>query len=197
MKSVGSKLLKSFLLVITAAVASGWTQPAAVSDIEARISGTWVQDSVPFTLEDGTVYVRQTVVIDSANETLKVEVFADQSLEQPLLTYDSSGPYTLVGPSQTVSGAFSINLVNTSSTITAFMDVPALFEATGMDDCGLSVGVAVDVSDGCAAPLFSVSDCVDLDLIAVTGNELRFGAEGTNRCVQRPVKLADEPYLKR
>lgn len=191
------KLLKSFLLVVTAAAASSWAQPAATLDIKERMIGTWVQDSTPFALEEGTVYVRQAVVIDAADETLKVEVFADQALEQPLFTYDSSGPYTLVGPSKRVSGAFAIDLVNTSSTITAFADAPELFEPTGLDDCGLRVGVPVDVSNGCAAPLFSVSDCVDLDLIAVTGRELRFGAEGTDRCVQRPVALADEPYLKR
>lgn len=189
-------LLKLFVIVVTAA-ASGWAQPAATLDIKERMIGTWVQDSTPFTNEAGTVYVRQTVVIGAADETLKIEVFADQALEQPLLAYDSSGPYTLVGPSKRVSGVFAINLVNTSSTITAFADAPELFEVTGLDDCGLSVGVPVDVSNGCAAPLFSVTDCVDLDLIAVTGKELRFGAEGTNRCVQRPVELADEPYLKR
>ena len=192
------KLLKLFLIVITA-TASGWAQPAAVLDIRERLIGTWLQDSVPFTVEseNTTVYVRQTVVFDATDETFKVEVFADQALEQPLFTYNSTGPYTLVGPSETVSEAFAINLVNTSSTITAFVDAPALFEATGLDDCGLTVGLAVDVSDGCAAPLFSVADCVDLDLIAVRGDELRFGAEGTDRCVQRPVELADEPYLKR
>ena len=197
MKRVGPKLLKPLLIAVTAATASGWAQPAAVSDMKERIIGTWIQDSVPFTLEDMTVYVRQTVIIDAADETFKVEVFADPSLEQTLFTYDSSGPYTLLGPSERVPGAFDINLVNTSSTITVSTDVPALFEAAEIDDCGLVVGVPVDVSDGCAAPLFSVADCVDLDLIAVTGDKLRFGAEGTDRCVQRPIKLADAPYLKR
>ena len=193
------KLLKLFLIVITATAASGWAQPSAVLDIKEHLVGTWIQDSVPFTVEseNTTVYVRQTVVFNVTDETIKVEVFADQALEQPLFAYNSTGPYTLIGPSEAVPEAFDINLVNTSSTITAFVDAPALFEATDLADCGLTVGLPVDVSNGCAAPLFSVSDCVDLELIAVTGNELRFGAEGTDRCVQRPVKLADEPYLKR
>ncbi len=191
------KLLRSFLLVTAIAAAIGWAQPSAAVDIEERIIGTWVQDSVPFTLEDMTFYVRQTVVIDAASETLKVEVFTDQSLEQPLFTYNSTGPYTLAGPSKAVPEAFNIDLVNTSSMITIFTDAPALFEASGLDDCGLIVDRPVDVSDGCAAPLFNVSDCVDLDLIAVTGDELRFGASGTDRCVQRPGELAEQPFLKR
>lgn len=71
------------------------------------------------------------------------------------------------------------------------VDRPDVFASLGLDDCPLELGRPVDITGGCGAPLFAVTDCVDHDLVRVDGDGIRFGAPGDDRCTTRPSELGD------
>lgn len=174
--------------------------PAELTDLPDRLrsaflaeaEGTWGAVANPVSTPGGDAFVRATLGVNARTESVLVEVFADPDLQIPLFTYDSSGPYDIVGASSVVPGAWDINLRNESSLLTAFVDDPQLFASLGLDDCNLVVGEPVDVGDGCARPTFSVSDCIDHDIFAVVDNAIFTGEANTDRCTPagRPTALA-------
>ena len=111
-------LLTALAAQAVPAAAPTTATPTTPAEMRRLMLGTWVKDPAPFKVGDATVYVRETTIITSNVESLRVEAFFDAALTKPLLTYASSGPYLLRGPSKTVAGAFDIDLQNTTSTLT-------------------------------------------------------------------------------
>ncbi len=189
------KLTTFSLLALTAA-----SSTALAETMPSDLLGTWQTPLAEQQAPDGSqsAYLSQTVVFTDNHETIRAEVFADPDGQMPIFTYASTGPYDVVGKSRVVDNALDIELVNDSSTVTIFMDVPDLMAAVGMGDCDLIIGTAVNVTDCVSGPPFSVTDCIDLDLVAVDqeGQRLRFGADGVNRCVTRPTALSEIAFFK-
>lgn len=191
----------TILILALAAAAGARAQDAAMAsaDVAALAAGTWVAPPELFEVGGGaSATIRRTAVMTATTESLLVEAFLDPAMTQPLLTYDSGGPMTIVGPWGPVPGAWAVELVNDRSLVTAHVDAPDLWAAINLGDCGLVVGEAVDIG-GCAiGPPFQVVDCIDLDLILLDEDAtvLRFGAPGTDRCVERPTSASDLAFVR-
>ena len=166
-----------------------------------RLMGKYVRVSTVPAPGGGTAYLRQTVTIepspvwDTVVQTLTTEAFFDQALTQRVLKYDSKGPCKVARPSSIPAG-FEVDCTNDSSILTAFVTTPALLQGLGIDDCNLSAGVPKNVSNGCAAPTFQVSACVDLDVFALSddGNKFRWGDQSQDRCVRRTTELEPSAF---
>ncbi len=145
-----------------------------------------------------SAYLRQTTIFTDSLQDIRAEIFADPDGEIPIFTYASSGPYTPVGASDVVPGALNVELINETSEVTIYMDVPDLMAAVGMGECDLVLNEAVNVRDCISGPPFLVTDCTDLDLVLVDegGSRLRFGDQSVDRCVSRPTKLDDVQFFK-
>ena len=59
-------------------------------------------------------------------------------------------------------------------------------------------GQAVEISDCVDGPPFTVSDCMDLDIVMVDqdGQRLRYGGGNGNRCEIRPTEIDEISYFK-
>ena len=167
---------------------------------EADLIGTWATAITEQSAPDGSMsaWLRQTVVFAPDVETIRAEAFADPEATIPLFTYESSGPWVAVGPAEAVPGALALELRNDRSEMTAFVDAPPLWSAIGMGACPLVAGEAVDIADCVSGPPFLVAGCTDLDLVMVDegGTRLRFGAEGVDRCIERPTALSETAFLR-
>lgn len=185
-------------MIVAAIVAAA--SPAFSDTTKSDVLGTWSTELAEQQAPGGgaSAYLRQTVIFTETLQDIRAEIFADPAGEVPIFTYASSGPYTPVGASEVIDGALNLELVNTTSEVTIFMDVPDLMAAVGMGDCDLIVGEAVDVSTCISGPPFLVTDCVDLDLVLVDdgGTRLRFGDQSVDRCVERPTELDSTVFIK-
>jgi hypothetical protein len=174
--------------------------PSLAQTTPNDLLGTW---STPLSRQEApgggaSAFLRQTVIFDDGVQDIRAEIFADPEGQIPIFTYASSGPYTVVGPSTIIEDALNLELVNDTSQVTIFMDVPDLMAAVGMGECPLVIGEAVDVSGCISGPPFLVTDCVDLDLVLVDeeGTRLRFGDQSVDRCLERPTELDSTAFMK-
>lgn len=193
---------KAVALVVTAmgVVACG-DGTSAEEDFAQRLTGKYQRLSPVPAPGGGTAYLRQTLTIeaspspDTVTQTLTTEAFLDQALTQQVLKYDSKGPCKVARPSA-IPGGFEVDCTNDSSILTVFTTNPDLLQGLGLDDCGLTSGVPKDVSNGCAAPTFQVSACVDQDVFALSGDGRRFswGDQTQDRCVRRSTELEPDVF---
>lgn len=171
----------------------------APAEVAARAAGTWVAPPERFEVGGGaSATIRRTAVMTATTESLLVEAFRDPAMTQPLLTYDSGGPMTILGPWEPVPGAYAVELVNDRSLVTAHVEALEVWAAVGLGGCPITVGEAVDISSCADGPPFQVVGCTDLDLILLSedATTLRFGAPGTDRCVERPTGASDLAFVR-
>ena len=176
--------------------AGGAQEASAEAEFNARATGKWL---LQFTVEgaDGVAYVDDYDTFDGSKNQMElfVEVFADEARTILLLTYEASFTYDVVGRSATVTDGYDIDIQNVSASMTAHVD-PAAFTGFGLDDCGLVLDQAVDVSkSACGAPSFRNGSCLEKDLYQVAdgAEELFPAAQEGDRCVTRPT--TSEPAL--
>jgi hypothetical protein len=156
---------------------------------EPNYLGKWTSPASPVERAGVKAWVARELVFTPDREDFVVDVYLDEALTQKLMTYRSSGPYQPKGPSSVVQGALEVDMTNDSDFITLHQDAPDMLKAAGLDDCNLVVGKEVDVGNGCAAPIFTASRCVDQDLIQVQGDVLRLGSQNVDHCKERPTTL--------
>jgi len=199
-KTYVSAILGAALVV---AGCSSGAESSPEATFAKELIGTY-ERVAPVPAPDGsTAYLRQIVAVsasDSPNtvtQTLTTEAFFDEELTQAVLKYDSVGPCVIVQPSS-IPGGFEVDCTNDSSTLTAFVTEPALLEGLGIDDCNLTAGEPADVSNGCAAPTFVVSNCVDMDVFALSedGANFSWGDQTQNRCERRSTELEPESFQR-
>jgi hypothetical protein len=90
--------------------------------------------------------------------------------------FRTGGTYQVGAPSDAVPGAFRTQFNEDWKHLTLLTPDPALAQAFGMGDCGLTVNLEADISDtGCAAwrPVAVCGE--DHDLLALDATGLRFG----------------------
>ncbi|MEM6308762.1 MAG: hypothetical protein AAF754_01840 [Pseudomonadota bacterium] len=167
---------------------------------QADLIGTWQTELAEQQAPGGgpSAFLRQTTVFTDSRQDIRAEIFADPDGQMPIFIYASSGPYTPVGSSTVIGGALNLELINETSEVTIYMDVPDLMAAVGMGGCDLVLEQAVDVTDCISGPPFLVTDCTDLDLVLVDdgGTRLRFGDQSVDRCVARPTELDQTEFRK-
>ncbi|WP_158269963.1 hypothetical protein [Litoreibacter ponti] len=184
-----------FALTCIAAPSLLWAETSQIDLI-----GTWQTELSEQQAPGGgpSAYLRQTTIFTDSRQDIRAEIFADPDGQMPIFTYASSGPYTPVGSSTVIDGALNLELINETSEVTIYMDVPDLIAAVGMGECDLVLKQAVDVTDCISGPPFLVTDCTDLDLVLVDegGTRLRFGDQSVDRCVSRPTELDQTEFRK-
>jgi hypothetical protein len=125
----------SFLCLLIAALAGTGSSNAQDKLAQAKLEvvGTWVSPApieVP-SPAGGIAYLLNSLVFTDSRETLQVEAFADAQLNEPIFTYQSSGPYEIIGLSKVVTGAVEANLVNETATVTIHVDAPEIWQGFG------------------------------------------------------------------
>jgi hypothetical protein len=166
-----------------------------------RLVGQYARISAVPAPGGGTAYLRETVTIEDTDtpsvvlESFTMEAFFDEALTARVFKYDSKGPCEVVGPSE-LPGAFGVDCTNDTSFLTAWVMDPGLLQALGFDDCDLVEGEPKDVSNGCAAPTFRFTDCVDQDVFALSedGSAFQWGDQTQDHCVKRSTALEPEAF---
>ena len=127
---------------------------------------------------------------------LAYESFDDVACATPMLTVHIDGPYAIVRPSPVVAGAFDARFAFTHKTVTPNADAAVAFLPQACGGGTFSVGVATDISAGCAGlGSYPIASCpADYDLIARDGDHLQFGNRpaDNNMCTEdkRPAALS-------
>ncbi|MDJ0683582.1 MAG: hypothetical protein QNJ84_02665 [Alphaproteobacteria bacterium] len=173
---------------------------ASAETTAQNMIGAWQSELAEQQAPDGSAsaYIRFRMTLDGNVQTLSTEAFADPEGQQPLFTYASVGPYTILGNHEPVSGALAVDFVNDVSELTIFVDAPDLWRAINMQDCPLEIGQAVEITDCVSGPPFLVTDCVDMDFVLVDmdGDRLRLGDQTVNRCETRPTAPSELPFFR-
>lgn len=189
-------------VILSVAIVVGWCvqHAPAKSDTQANDAvGTWQTAIGEQPMPDGpSAYVRATTIFTETAQDLIFEAFADPEGQVPLMVYRSSGPWRDMGPSPDVAGAMAVNMTNDYSRVEVFVDAPEMWAAINLADCPLEIGTEVDITDCVSGPPFTVTDCVDLDVVMIDedGQRLRFGGGDVDRCVTRPTTLSDIAYMR-
>ncbi|WP_411889169.1 hypothetical protein [Yoonia sp. SDW83-1] len=174
--------------------------PLVADTAQSDLIGVWQTGLTEAQAPGGgpSAYLRQTTVFTDTLQDIRAEIFADADGQMLIFTYASSGPYMPVGASDVVPGALNLELINETSEVTIYMDVPDLMAAVGMGDCDLILNEAINVRDCISGPPFLVTDCTDLDLVLVDqgGSRLRFGDQSIDRCISRPTELDAAQFFK-
>ena len=165
--------------------------PDVTASFKARALGRYETPILP--APGGTNgFVRSRVTFNDIVEYVEIEAYLDEGGTMPLFRYQSLGPYVVVGMTDGATNTWDVDLQNTASLLTLLSEPPpGILEALGIDSCPLEIGVPYDVSDGCAAALFAVTDCVDMDIVQASAQGVAFGQPGTDRCVERPTTVGD------
>ena len=173
-------------------------QSAVAQTLPDSVLGVWLTPIAEQTAAPGgpSAFVRERIEFGPSSNVLKLEALADIEAQIPVFTYESSGPYKTLGPSESVEGALLLNAENETSTVTIFQDVPEIWSALNLAACPLEIGVAVAIAECVSGPPLNSARCTELDLVQVNGNELRLGARDTDRCVTRPTALGDTIYFR-
>ena len=142
----------------------------------------------------GTNYLTRDFTLSASSWNLVFTVFGDEGCTYPLFSGEIDGPYTLTGPSTSVSGAVEGEFGFEQVAWTAHD--PGIADFLTSSSCGAEaweVGVAQDVSEtGCIGVAHPVAECpAEYDLVALEDGQLFFGERITNMCAPegRPAAL--------
>jgi hypothetical protein len=90
--------------------------------------------------------------------------------------FRTGGAYTVGDASEAVPGAYRTVFQEEWKHLTLLTADPALVQAFGMADCGLTVNLEADIPESGCAAWRPVADCgEDHDILALDGTGLRFG----------------------
>jgi len=176
------------LVVITLAACASTDDRAALEGLE----GTYA-DPTPYPY--GDAFGQRVFTFEDGRWTLDFVLGLDPALERRVFRFRTFGDYRVVGPSESVDGAWDAVFVEEEKHLTLLTADAGLAEAFGLAACGLAVGVETDVSaEGCALwkPVAECGD--DHDLLARTSEGgLRFGVRPADNdmCTadRRPTSL--------
>ena len=120
-----------------------------------------------------------------------VTLHADEDLRSPLVRWDIVRRYRLERPSSSFHHAYDLTWTDLASTLTPFVADPALFAASGIDDCSLEIGRATDLSrDNCGEPFFPFRECDLMDFVQRIDDRMTFGdPRQGDRCIMRPTRF--------
>jgi hypothetical protein len=160
------------------------------------VTGHWKSDCLPGQNGQSSSLEFQ---IQAATWKLDYVTFGDSACASPFVTAHLEGAYEIQGPSAKVSGANEARFGFTTKTVTPH-GAAAVQYLTALPACGsgsFSDGAPTDVLDkGCAGlGQYPGAQCpADFDLVAVQGDDLRFGARPADNdmCTadKRPASLA-------
>jgi hypothetical protein len=188
------------VLALTALVGCGSSETEIEPPTFAEsISGHWASATCESAGPAG--FLQKDFVISPTDYEIEVNVFGDDQCTIPLMTLDVSGPISVIGESSAVTGAYEVDYVMSTRTITprAQMIVEGLNGAMCGDKGDWAIDQAGDVTKtGC--PAFGIEPnppCdKEMDLNKLDGDDLWFGDRSASLCTARPSKLGPLPVVR-
>jgi hypothetical protein len=149
----------------------------------------------------GTNYLTRGFTLTETTWHLDLGLFMDEACATPLFSAVIDGPYTLGGASAAVAGATAGEFAFTKIVWTAHQAFMAdTFTQAGCGAAPWAVEVPQEVTQtGCIGVAHPVADCPqEYDIVALTGDDLFFGARVTDMCAPegRPTALAPFPVVR-
>jgi hypothetical protein len=146
-------------------------------------------------------FLQREFNITPSDWTIQVNVYGDAACSAKLLTLDAKGKLDVIGPSRSVAGAYDVNYVFTSRTLTPRADpiVQQVNRATCGGKADWAVGQSGDVTvSGCAPLGIEPRPPCDkeMDLNRRDGDRLFFGDRSASLCSARPAKLGELPVVR-
>jgi hypothetical protein len=187
------RTLSASLLAFAACGGSAPVAPDAPTSPVPDLAGRWGSGCI----DPGSgSALRLTFGLTATAWALDYESFADAACQVPVLQVHIDGPYSITRPSPSVAGAYEGRFAFAQKTVTpASADAVSFLEQA----CGggtFAVGVASDLSAGCAGlGAYPIASCpADFDLVARAGDLLQFGERpgDNNMCTEdrRPTALS-------
>lgn len=154
----------------------------------SKLVGLW-HGLAPFPASSGTVYLDMYWVVGHDSAWHVVYAYADEALTKPLLRWDLLRAYDVTGVAPNSPQTQLVTWNNLTATLYTYAEVPALFRATGLDDCNLRAGKLTSITNGCGAPFFPFARCELLDFARVERDVMTFGdPQQGDRCQERPTQ---------
>lgn len=118
----------------------------------------------------------------------------DPDMTTRTFVFRTGGAYDIVGPNETVEGAFNGTFFEEWKHVTLLTDNPEIVAAMGLADCVLTYNLETDISEAGCAAWRPVSVCgEDHDILAMTDVGLQFGVRPADNdmCTadKRPTEL--------
>lgn len=143
----------------------------------------------------GNGFIQITFDMTETAWDLDYTAFGDEACAVPFLTVNIKGPYELLGASSAVEGARNGNFGFSERTVTPHMEAAIGVISTACGGGEYTVGVATDISGGCAGlGAYPHAQCTtDYDIVKLDGDSLMFGQRpaDNNMCTEdkRPTAL--------
>ena len=132
--------------------------------------------------------IREFILQDGAWELIFTHAMDPQMVNRTF-QYRAAGPYEVLGASRDVAGAFAGHFTYDWKHVTLLTDDPALQQAYGLADCGLTVGLEADISGSGCGNWRPVAECdSDYDLIALTDAGIFWGVRAADNDMCTPDK---------
>lgn len=193
--------MKSILQALTASVVLGTVCGTAQADrfwpqtAVETVTGTY-RTVVPEPWYGG-YGIREFIMQDGAWELIFTHA-TDPHMVNRTFQYRAAGPYDVLEASGDVDGAFAGHFTYKWKHLTLLTDDPALQQAYGLSECGLTVGLEADISESGCGNWLPVAECdADYDLIALTDAGIFWGvrAEDNNMCTPDKMPKALLPMV--
>jgi len=196
MKSLKIMSLSAFIMVLSSLLSCSEDNsfPAHEQmkiDLE-NLSGTYM-DLTPYAY--GEAFGQRIFTFDKGTWTLNFTLGLDPNLENKVFEFRTVGTYSVLNPSSVLDNAYNALFLEDKKFLTLKTDDPALIQAFGFSDCGLTPNEEKDISaTGCSA-WAAVTECnEDHDLLSLDDEGLLyFGVRppDNNMCTEdkRPTSL--------
>jgi hypothetical protein len=175
---------------LIAALAVTLSMTALADDVTKSVAGKWKSEGAE-DMGNGAFATREFTLTGKTWD-LVFTIWADKELKTPLVAMNFSGPWKETGDSKGVPGAHEATFEFAKKTIT--LKAKDAAKGFGMDQCGLEVGKAKDVSKtGCSFVGSVANYGKEFDLIKRDGDKLFFGARPADNNMgtedKRPTSL--------
>ncbi len=173
-----------------------------VASLINNLQGEWVSEELtvfPINIPNSDIseaYLQEVFEFKGQTNTISSTAYLDRDLTVPVLIYRSVGPFTVIGENPLFPNTWEADFANTNQTLELTTSDPEIISVFGFDDCGITEqGVVYNINDGCS--IFpGIDDCIELDIIQVQNNTLRFGTRTTDICEVRVTTLQETFYTK-
>ncbi|MBP2833751.1 hypothetical protein J8281_16265 [Aquimarina sp. U1-2] len=172
------------------------------AEVVAQLQGTWISsETTVFPIADpdspfAQAYLDEFFVFDGETNRIRSTAYADEALTQPILVYESVGPFTILRESDLYEETWEADFGNTSQTLELLTSDPEILNVFGFENCGITeTGIVYNINEGCS--IFpGIDDCIERDIIQVSNGRLRFGVRTEDICEVRVTVLQDKFYTK-
>ncbi len=187
-----------FIWLLLGAVLWLWWDERSLPDI----SGRWASVGCETVRSsDGVSHLKREMRLDGEAWMLRIEFFADERCETPLLGMELEGPYDLGPKSMDLRGATTARFDHRKVVLTPRSEAMAdAFSSARCGDGAWKVGEGQEVTQtGCLGLVPTVSSCpVEYDIVKIEDGWLCFGDRSEGLCApdRYPARFAPHALMR-